>query len=135
MARFLLLAAAAALPGAALAHHSFAMFDMHADVAIAGTVKSFQWSSPHSWIEIIVHRPSGGDLEWSVEMGAPSMLYRNGWRQDSVKPGDKVTVIVHPLRDGRPGGSLVSATLADGSKLGAGGQKPSARDGAARSGR
>ena len=102
----------------ALSHHSFAMFDMQKDVSLSGTVKSFAWQSPHSWLQVMVPDEAGRELEWSVEMGAPGMLYRQGWRQDSVRAGDKVTVVIHPLRDGRPGGSLVILVLPDGKKLG-----------------
>lgn len=109
------------LPLAAFAHHSFAMFDMQKDVSLNGTVKSFNWESPHSWLQVMVRDAAGGNQEWSLEMGAPSSLYRSGWRQASVKPGDKVTVVVHPLRDGRAGGSLVSIVLPNGTRLGASG--------------
>ena len=107
------------LPLAAHAHHSFAMFDMQKDISLTATVKSFNWESPHSWLQVIVRNPTGEDNEWSLEMGAPAMLYRSGWRQTSVKPGDRVTVVVHPLRDGRAGGSVVSIMLPNGSRLGA----------------
>jgi len=111
----------ACLPTAAFAHHSFAMFDMQKDVSLNGTVKSFNWESPHSWLQVVVRNPAGENHEWSLEMGAPSSLYRTGWRQTSVKPGDKVTVVVHPLRDGRAGGSVVSIVLPNGTQLGASG--------------
>ncbi len=104
-------------PLTAGAHHSFAMFDMQKERTLVGTVKNFQWTSPHSWLDVLVSEPSGAQVQWSIEMGAPGTLYRHGWRQQSVKPGDKITVVVHPLRDGRAGGSLVSATLADGTHL------------------
>ena len=112
------------LPLVAAAHHSFAMFDMQKDLTLKGTVKSFQWQSPHTWLQVQVADGVGQSVEWSLEMGAPGMLYRNGWRQKSVKPGDKVTVVVHPLRDGRPGGSVVSAILADGTHVGQSGGGP-----------
>lgn len=108
----------ALVPAMAGAHHSFAMFDMQKDLTLNGTVKSFQWQSPHTWLQVQVADSAGRNVEWSLEMGAPGVLYRNGWRQKAVKPGDKVTVVVHPLRDGRPGGSVVSAILADGSHVG-----------------
>lgn len=111
----------AVLPVAAFAHHSFAMFDMQKDVSLNGTVKSFNWESPHSWLQVVVRNSAGEDQEWSLEMGAPSSLYRGGWRQASVKPGDKVTVVVHPLRDGRTGGSVVSIVLPNGTQLSASG--------------
>jgi hypothetical protein len=105
------------LPCAGLAHHSFAMFDFTKTTEITGTVKQFQWSNPHVWLDVIVSDTSGTQTTWGVEMGSPSALYRDGWRQNSVLPGDKVLVVIHPLRDGRSGGSLVSATLPSGVKL------------------
>jgi hypothetical protein len=116
-----LLALSVLMPPLALAHHSFAMFDMGKDLSITGSVRQFLWESPHSWLQILTQDPAGKKVEWSVEMGAPNSLYRHGWRQLSFKPGDKVTVVVHPLRDGRAGGSLVSAVLADGAHLSASG--------------
>src|ERR1700722_18970016 len=106
-----------AIPATALAHHSFAMFDMNKDVTLRGTVEQFQWLSPHSWLDIIVTDDAGKQIRWSLEMGAPSALYRRGWRQASLMRGDKVTATLHPLRDGRRGGSLVSVMLPDGSQL------------------
>ncbi len=105
----------------ASAHHSFAMFDMQKDLELRGVASSFTWESPHSWLQVVVQDPNPSPTEWSVEMGAPSMLYRRGLRPTSVKAGDRLTLVVHPLRDGRPGGSLVSVILADGRKLEIGG--------------
>ena len=104
-------------PGFAFAHHSFAMFDMSKDMTLSGTVLQFQWASPHSWLDVSVKDNGGKQARWSLEMGAPNALYRRGWRQLSLKPGDKVTAVLHPLRDGRRGGSLVSVTLPDGHRL------------------
>jgi len=132
MVRQIVLTVLIALPAAAIAHHSFAMFDMQRQVSLSGTVKNFQWSSPHSWLDIVVRDAAGDQVEWSVEMGAPGSLYRHGWRERSVKSGDKITVVVHPLRDGRPGGSLVSATLADGTRLEEGGGPADRSNGASR---
>ena len=77
----------------------------------------FQWESPHSWLDIVVVEGRGTPYRWGLEMGAPNALYRRGWRQSSLKSGDKVTAVLHPLRDGRRGGSLVSVTLPDGTQL------------------
>jgi hypothetical protein len=115
------------VPGMVLAHHSFAMFDMNKDVTLTGTVREFQWRSPHSWLDIMAQDKSGKVGQWSLEMGAPNTLYRRGWRQLSVSPGDKVTAVLHPLRDGRKGGSLVSLILPDGTQLfGSGGSAAAA---------
>ena len=102
----------------AKAHHSFAGFEMDKSATIAGTVKDFQWVNPHCWIQLLVPGASGAPMEWSIEMSAPSGLVRRGWKPKTLKPGDRIVVVIHPLRDGRPGGSFVSATLADGTELG-----------------
>jgi len=98
-------------------HHSGAMFDSQKTLTLEGSVKAFQWSNPHCWIQLLV--PSaGGPVEWSVEMGSTTELYRSGWRPRTLKPGDKVTVVVHPVRDQSPGGAFVSAAGPDGKPLG-----------------
>lgn len=101
-----------------LGHHAFSAFDMGKTITLTGVVKEFQWINPHSWIQIMVTDASGKAVEWSIEMNAPSSLVRQGWKPKTLKPGDQITIIAHPLRDGRPGGSLVSATLPDGTKIG-----------------
>jgi hypothetical protein len=101
----------------AQAHHSFAMFDNTKDVTLEGTVKEFQWTNPHSWIQLMVKDASGKDVEWSLEGGSPNGLARSGWTRTSVKPGDKAVIVVHPLKDGSPGGSLVTVSI-NGQKIG-----------------
>jgi len=99
----------------ALAHHSFAMFDHEKTVALSGTVKEFEWSNPHAWIHMMaVDEKTGRPVEWSFEMGSVGQIAAQGWKADSVKPGDKITVRMHPLKDGSHGGQYMSATLADG---------------------
>ncbi len=115
----LFIAAAALLLALPLsAHHSFAGFDMEKSMTINGTVKEFQWVNPHCWIQVLVKQGSGEPVEWSIEMSAPSSLLRRGWKPKTLKPGDTVTIIMHPLRDGQHGGSFVSGKLADGTELG-----------------
>lgn len=119
--------AACALAAPALAHHSFAMFDSDKTLSMTGTVKEFEWTNPHSWLRIMVDdQASGKTLQWALEMGAPAQQARVGWKPDSVKPGDKVTVIIHPLKDGSRGGQFVTAVLPNGTILGDGGRLPSA---------
>jgi hypothetical protein len=114
---FLGLLASAALPVAA--HHSGAMFDDKATVTLSGTVKEFQWTNPHCWIQLVVPATQGGQaVEWSVEMGAPFELFRTGLRPKTLKPGDKLTVLVHPMRDGTHAGLFMSATGSDGKPIG-----------------
>ena len=102
----------------ALAHHSFAMFDAEKTVEMKGTVKEFQWTNPHSWLQVMVRDPSGAEKEWSLEMGSPGGLARSGWRPKTVLPGDQVTVTIHPLKDGSAGGQLLTVTLPDGKVMG-----------------
>jgi hypothetical protein len=106
------------LAGPAEAHHSFAMFDRQKEVVLKGTVKAFQWTNPHSFIEIDVADEKGAIQAYSVEMNSPNNLTRQGWKSTSLKPGDKVTVIMNPLRDGAMGGLFVSVQLSDGKILG-----------------
>jgi hypothetical protein len=111
-----LLMASAVLPVAA--HHSFSMFDETKEVVLKGAVKEFQWSNPHTWIQLNVTDASGNVVEWSIEGGSPSLLGRQGWKRNTLKAGDQVEITAHPLRDGQPGGSFMSAVLADGRTLG-----------------
>ena len=104
-------AAALSVVGPALAHHSFAMVDFKRDVSLDGTIKDFQWTNPHSWIVVTVTDASGKTTDWSVEGGSPNGLGRQGWKRNSLKPGDKAVVVIHPLKDGTNGGCLVSATV------------------------
>ena len=103
---------------AAFAHHSFAAFDMQKTITLTGTVKEFQWLNPHSWIQMTVKDAAGATTEWSIETGSPSSLVRQGWKPKILKPGDQVVVVAHPMRDGQPGASLVTVTLADGTRIG-----------------
>lgn len=106
----------AAMP--ALAHHSFAMFDREKEVTLQGVIKEFQWTNPHTWVQLLVTGPDGKVVEWSIEGTSPNGLKRQGWRSDALKSGDKVTAVIHPLRNGDPGGSLVTVTLENGTVLG-----------------
>jgi hypothetical protein len=102
----------------ALAHHSFSMFDDKKEVVLKGEVKEFQWSNPHTWIQLNVTDGAGKVVEWSIEGGSPNLVGRQGWKRNTFKPGDQVQITVHPMRDGQPGGSFMRAVLADGRKLG-----------------
>ena len=110
--------AAAAVAAPAVAHHSYAMFDAAKTTAVEGTVKQFQWTNPHSWVYVTVTDAAGQPVDWAIEMGAPNGLVRQGWTPKTLTPGMKVKVTMHPLRDGKPGGQFMSATLPDGKQLG-----------------
>jgi hypothetical protein len=114
------LAMAMLLSISAHAHHSFTMFDATKSVTLNGTVTSFEWTNPHSYIEIDVADEGGAVKHWSIEMGSPSILQQSGWKFSSLKKGDKTTLVINPLKDGRPGGFLNTATLPTGKILGNG---------------
>jgi len=103
--------------GGSLAHHSTAMFDQERSIKLVGTVKEFQWTNPHSWIQLNVANAAGVIEEWSVEGNSPNQLIRMGWKPGTLKPGDAVTVLVRPMKDGAKGGLFVEITLADGTVL------------------
>jgi len=103
----------------AIAHHSFAMFDQKKVMTLNGTVREFQWTNPHSWIELDVPQRAGAQ-RWSIELNSPNNLKRQGWKRDSLKPGDKVTVRIAPLRSGEHGGLFLDAKLPNGTVLDSG---------------
>lgn len=115
LAAALLVPLAVAVPSAA--HHSYAMFDMNKKVALEATVVRFKWQNPHAFIELDAARGNARE-RWSIEMTSPNNLAQEGWKRTSLKPGDKVTVWVHPLRSGAKGGSYAGVRLPDGSTLG-----------------
>ena len=96
---------------AAQAHHSYAMFDRSKTVTLNGTIRQFQWTNPHSWIQLVVKDSSGKDVEWSIEGGSPNNLARKGWSRNSLKSGDKVVITIHPLKNGDNGGSLMKVSV------------------------
>ena len=102
--------------GTAWAHHSGAGVDRTRTVTITGVVKEFRWTNPHSWIDLEVTE-KGAPTVWSIEMNPPPYLVRSGWKASTLKPGDKVSVTLNPIRTGEPGGIFVSVTLADGRVL------------------
>ena len=116
-AALLTLLAALAVP--ATAHHSFAMFDMARTQSWQGKVKEVQWTNPHVWVELTVTE-NGKAVDLSFEAAAIPVLKNAGWIKDSVKAGDAITIVGHPYKDGRPGGSIDHVLLADGKKVGAG---------------
>jgi Family of unknown function (DUF6152) len=117
-ALFRLLAASALSTAAASAsaHHSFAMFDPQHPLQIVGTVKSWEFTNPHSWLILMVMK---GDtpIEYSIEGASVSTLIRQGFGPHTFSPGEKVTVTVSPLKSGADGGAFVKAVKADGTTL------------------
>jgi len=118
VARPALIVALACVPfGSVSAHHSIAEFDYSKEVTIEGIVKEVQWTNPHSYIQVLVNTAAGGQDQWGIEIGSPSLNIRGGWRKDSVKRGDKVTMDIAPARSGKHYGTLRVLTTADGRKF------------------
>jgi hypothetical protein len=104
-----------AFSGAALAHHSFAMFDQSKHIQIQGVVQDYQWTQPHVWLDLMVVGKQGGEpVRWGIEAQSPGILFRRGWKPDSIKPGDKVVADIFPMKDGSAGGQMLRVTLPDG---------------------
>ena len=110
---------ALAAAGAAEAHHSGAMFDRSKQVTLNGTVKEFNWTNPHASFSVELLKQDGTSELWNVEMNSPNNLVREGWTRNTIAPGDKVSVLINPLRDGNPGGVYVGITLPSGKYIGA----------------
>ena len=99
------------------AHHAGTMFSDEVR-EISGTIKEFQFTNPHAWIQVMVETKPGAQQEWSVEWGSPNQLGRRGIRPSTFKPGTPVTMRIHPMRDGSPAAGFVGARFADGTTVG-----------------
>ena len=105
----------------AWAHHSFAAYEPSKQIKLVGVVTEFKWTNPHVYIQLDAQESTGGETKrWLIECASTSILNRAGWRFNLIKAGDKVTVIVAPLRNGEPAALLKQMTLADGTKYGNG---------------
>jgi hypothetical protein len=118
--RLLLLLGALGVASAAQAHHSFAMFDSEHQIKLSGVVSDYRWQNPHVYLWLTAPDEKGETRTWTIECANPGILNRLGWKFNMIKPQDKVTVIVAPLRTGEPGALLKQIKLADGSKFGNG---------------
>jgi hypothetical protein len=99
----------------AQAHHSFAMFDHEKMITVSGTLKEFEWTNPHCWLHVsVVDAATGRTVDWAFEMGSVGQVAAQGWKADTVKAGDKITIEAHPMKDGSRGGQYDSAKLSDG---------------------
>lgn len=110
---WLTLGLAAAAP-VALAHHSSSMFDRSQTLVLAGAVIEYQFTQPHTWIEILVENEDGSTTQWSIEASGRRPMVEMGLPPSRLQPGDEVTVRAHPLRDGRNGGLFIDIELPDG---------------------
>ena len=102
----------------ALAHHSFAMFALDKVVTVTGTVTAYNFQMPHVWMYMTLPDDKGGaPVPWGFELHSPNLIARKGWNINTVKPGDKVSIVMHPMRDGTHAGSVVNVILANGTTL------------------
>ena len=102
----------------AAAHHSFAPYEPTLQIKLSGMVTEFKWGNPHVYIEIDApDEKTGGKRHWLIECASTSILNRAGWKFNMLKPGDKITIIVSPLRNGEPAALLKQITLASGAKF------------------
>jgi Family of unknown function (DUF6152) len=98
--------------GSVSAHHSYAMFDMQKEVKLEGTVKEYQWTNPHIWIQLLTMDAGGQVVEWAIECNSTKTMSNVGWTRKTLKAGDKISVVIHPLKTSAdPGGALVSAVI------------------------
>lgn len=100
------------------AHHSDAMFARETVLELTGVVKEFQFTNPHTWVQVNVTDSAGQLVEWSLEWGSPNQLGRQGIRPTTFPAGAEVTVRTNPMRDGTPGGAFIGARFADGKTVG-----------------
>lgn len=108
--------------GSAWAHHSYAMFDKSKTMLINGTVRTVQWTNPHVYVWLYVPNAKGVQDVWGIEFGGgPNGLERHGWSKRTLNPGDKVTMTINPLKDGRTGGLFLKVTLPNGKAMTMGG--------------
>ena len=106
------------IAGNAMAHHSDAMFEREKVLELTGTIKEFQFTNPHTWVQVEVKNDKGETVEWSLEWGSPNQLGRQGIRPSTFPAGAAVTIRTNPMKDGSAGGAFIGAKLADGSTIG-----------------
>jgi len=100
------LAAAMFTAQGASAHHSFSMYDRHRTVTLSGVVKEYVWMAPHVTISVLSEGNRNNSVTWSVEGSSPAVLARGGWTGALLRPGDKISVGIHPRKDRSAGGLL-----------------------------
>jgi hypothetical protein len=96
------------------------MFEPDKRVTLTGVVKEFQWTNPHAWIQVTVTAADGTTTDWSFECGSPNTLSRQGWKPSTLKPGDEITLVANPMKDGTSAALMYTVALADGRTLGPG---------------
>ena len=114
------------------AHHGAAAFenDPAKRVTVKGTVVEWFWANPHCFLQFDVKGDDGKMVRWVTETSNPPDMINRGWSIRSFKPGDEVTVVIRPVKSGKPVGSVIRVTKADGTVLSAGGEGPAPAAGA-----
>jgi hypothetical protein len=99
------------------AHHGATEYDMTKIVSLSGTVKEFQYVNPHTLVTFTVKDDSGNAVEWQGELPSPNLLSRRGWSRSILKPGDQVTIIGAPAKNGEKGMQIKKLVFPDGHEL------------------
>ena len=110
--------AAASLAATASAHHSYAIYDSSRTVTLTATVETFDWANPHVQLRLLAEgNGAQPQAQWAIESSSPGILQRFGWRRDSIKRGDRVTIVFNPMIDGSRGGRLHTVTFVGSGKV------------------
>jgi hypothetical protein len=103
------------------AHHGFAVeFDKDSPLTLTGTVTKMEFMNPHIYFYLDVKSKDGKVVNWAFEGGPPNVIYRQGWRKDTLKPGDVVTVKGFRAKDGTHLAACSTVKLPDGREVSAG---------------
>ena len=105
------------ISGPAIAHHSMSMYDRSRDATFKATITDFNWANPHSLITFTVTDERGNSEKWVAEGPGPNRLANHGWSKDSLKPGDQVTIVGNPNKDGSPTMRFEKVIFANGEQL------------------
>lgn len=104
--------------GSAFAHHGSALsYQMDKEVTVKGTVTNFRWANPHAQLYFDETDAKGNQVHWAAEMNSPGVLIRDGWSKTTVKPGDVISVTMHPSKSGDPVGLCGVIVLPDGRQI------------------
>lgn len=102
--------------GTSIAHHSFGAFAMDERITIEGVIVEFEWTHPHTTTSVDVTNGDGPVTRWALEGMSPTDLGRRGWTRYTLRPGDRVAIVVAPLKSGEPGGAFIRVRLEDGTE-------------------
>jgi hypothetical protein len=112
--RSALLAALSLIAATASAHHSFAPYEPEKQIKLVGTVEEFLWQNPHVYIQLRGADEGGEEQLWLIECANPGILNRVGWKFNMIEKGDRIPIVVAPMRSGQPAALLKAIKLPDG---------------------